>query len=145
FQPPRIPRCIRSSQAARLGLDQSDQRTAMVVKVATVLRPRIASGPISISLDPSSEVRTLDLFRLWLRFASRWTLNRTSPPRMPQNNASGSENPQIPRSQNDWYACSSHVARKTVTVATARADGWGHRLSRNTTGLNTSRTMKSFQ
>ena len=50
----RSPRCIRPTQAAMLGLDQSDQSTAIVVKVAAVLTTRIAKqaggprGPLGV-------------------------------------------------------------------------------------------------
>ncbi|MBV8309359.1 MAG: hypothetical protein JO344_03060, partial [Planctomycetaceae bacterium] len=48
-----------SSQAARLGLDQSDQSKAIVVKVAAVLNPRIASGRISIHMVAAAAARVL--------------------------------------------------------------------------------------
>jgi hypothetical protein len=61
-----------SSQAARLGLDQSDQSKAIVVKVAAVLKPRIANGRISIHMVAASAARALHLAagRLRLRRAS---------------------------------------------------------------------------
>ncbi len=64
---------------------------------------------------------------------------------MPQKRPSGALKPQTPRSQYVWYAWSSQVTTNTTMVAAASATGWGQCLRRKATGLNTIRTMKSFQ
>ena len=101
---PSRPRCNRSSQADRLGLDQSDQSTAIVVKVAAVLRPRTASRQIA-------RIRARPCVR---RADPAPCLRLAAPPRVeldvdqdqhaqdaPEQGVGNREAP-VPRSQNDW-------------------------------------------
>ena len=137
-----------SSQAARLGLDQSDQSKAMVVKVAAVLKPRIASRP---HLDPPGRgVRgpgPAPGGGAVAAAASSVKLNvdkNQHTQHAPEKGVRRRESPGSPQPER-LVRGTAQVARNTVTVATASAAGCGHRLSRNTTGLKKSRTMKSFQ
>src|SRR5262249_25024460 len=76
-----IPRASSASQSPRLGLDQSDQSSAIAANVPAVFaasraRPR---GVLASAFAPLGPVRR----------ASSCTLTRTSPPSTPQNSASG--------------------------------------------------------
>ena len=88
-----------SSQADRLGLDHSDQSTAIVVNVAAIFTERTAS---SRRRGPDCTAAGLPRGAVRLRRASSWTFTSTSTPKIPQKRASGTEKPQLPRSQYDW-------------------------------------------
>ena len=64
------------------------------MKVAAVLTTRIAT-------EAGGPEAPLGFLARWL-LASSWTLTSTRAPRIPQNRASGTLKPQVPRSQNDW-------------------------------------------
>ena len=90
----RAPRRSISNHAPTLGLDQSDQSSAIVAKVPAILRARTTTRRGEGVADRGARAR--------VPRASSWTLISTRTPRMPQNRASGTLKPQVPRSQNDW-------------------------------------------